>query len=142
MWRAYEIDYFPLIHCGTSFGHYKEIRNMIILYPQVREKLRPIMRKLGMDIVIPEEVVHYSEWLFVMSKKAAQHKKYDVSNIRAAVHTPCHVYKLVPDDTIYDPNVWQGRRPAAPTGTVLNFGAKIVITRPGGTVVASVSGTS
>jgi len=24
MWRAYETDYFPLIHCGTSFGHYKE----------------------------------------------------------------------------------------------------------------------
>ncbi|BDC17246.1 CoB--CoM heterodisulfide reductase iron-sulfur subunit B family protein [Acidianus sp. HS-5] len=126
MWRAYEIDYFPLIHCGTSFGHYKEVRNMIILHKEVREKLRPIMRKLGMDIVVPEEVVHYSEWLYTMSKKAAQQKKYDLSNIKAAVHTPCHVYKLVPEDTIYDPEVWQGRRPAAPTGTVQNFGAKIV----------------
>ncbi|BCU66679.1 heterodisulfide reductase subunit B [Sulfolobales archaeon HS-7] len=125
-WRAYEIDYYPLIHCGTSFGHYKEIRNMLILHDEVRQKLRPIMRKLDMDIVIPEEIVHYSEWLYVNSKRAASHKRYDLSEIKAAVHTPCHVYKLVPDDTIYDPIVYQGRRPAAPTGTVINFGAKPV----------------
>ncbi|BBD71988.1 heterodisulfide reductase subunit B [Sulfodiicoccus acidiphilus] len=125
-WRSYEIDYFPLIHCGTSFGHYKEIRNMLVLHKEVREKLRPIMRKLDMDIVVPEEIVHYSEWMFVKSKEAARQRKYDLSSIKAAVHTPCHVYKLVPDDTIYDPSVFQGRRPAAPTGTVINMGAKIV----------------
>ena len=33
---AYESGYFPLIHCGTSYGHYKEVREELIRHPELR----------------------------------------------------------------------------------------------------------
>ena len=30
---AYEVGYFPLIHCGTSYGHYKEVREEFMRHP-------------------------------------------------------------------------------------------------------------
>ena len=31
---AYETGYFPLIHCGTSYGHYKEVREELLFGPR------------------------------------------------------------------------------------------------------------
>src|SRR5512134_1797284 len=57
--------FFPLVHCGTSYGNYKEVRKYLIESPQLREKVKRILAKLGRlvdgKIVIPEEIVHYSE---------------------------------------------------------------------------------
>jgi len=59
--------FYPLVHCGTSFGNYKEIRKYLIESAELREKVKKILGKLGRlvdgKLVIPEEIVHYSEWL-------------------------------------------------------------------------------
>jgi heterodisulfide reductase subunit B len=123
--RAYETGYFPLIHCGTSFGNYKEMRRLLIEDPTVRHKVREILRKMGRELVLPEEIVHYSEWVHVMAPELLRRRKFDVSGIIAAVHEPCHYYKIVPEDAIYDERVLGGQRPAAPTGILLALGAQV-----------------
>ncbi|MBU2733540.1 heterodisulfide reductase subunit B, partial [Acidithiobacillus ferridurans] len=75
------------VHCGTSFGNYKEIRKYLIESAELREKVKKILGKLGRlvdgKIVIPEEVVHYSEWLHVMRHRiASELQTIDMSNIR------------------------------------------------------------
>ena len=52
---AYESGYFPLIHCGTSYGHYKEVREQLLYDPELRVQVRGIMDKLGKPFVFPEE---------------------------------------------------------------------------------------
>ena len=42
---AYEVGYFPLIHCGTSYGHYKEVREELMHHPELRAQVRDIMAK-------------------------------------------------------------------------------------------------
>ena len=37
---AYETGYFPLIHCGTSYGHYKEVRDELLEHPELRADVR------------------------------------------------------------------------------------------------------
>src|SRR3989304_1028633 len=67
--------FFPLVHCGTSFGNYKEVRAYLIRSAKLRERMRTILGKLGRlvdgKILIPEEVVHYSEWGHVLREKIA-----------------------------------------------------------------------
>ena len=69
---AYETGYFPLIHCGTSFGHYKEIREQLVHHKELRDEVRRILDKMGKPLVIPEEIVHYSEWVYAMRQKFAE----------------------------------------------------------------------
>ena len=56
--------YYPLVHCGTSFGNYKEVRGYLLHSATLRERVRKILAKLGRlvdgKLLIPEEVVHYS----------------------------------------------------------------------------------
>ena len=63
--------YFPLIHCGTSYGHYKETREQLLHYPKLRRQVRKIMDRLKMPFVFPEEIVHYSEWVHAMRDRIA-----------------------------------------------------------------------
>jgi heterodisulfide reductase subunit B len=123
--RAYETETFPLIHCGTSYGDYKEMRKLLIENKETREKVRDIMHHMGKELVIPEEIVHYSEWVHVMRDRMSSMKKYDLSEITATVHEPCHYYKMVPEDAIYDAGVNGGQRPAPPTALMLALGAKV-----------------
>ena len=68
--------YYPLVHCGTSFGNYKEMRSYLVHSAKLRERVRQILGKLGRlvdgKLLIPEEVVHYSEWLHVMRARDRQ----------------------------------------------------------------------
>ncbi len=123
--------FFPLVHCGTSFGNYKEIRKYLVESAELREKVKKILGKLGRlvdgKIVIPEEVVHYSEWLHVMRKRiASELQTIDVSNIRVAVHPACHVYKMVPEDAVYDPEILGGNRLAVTTSVAMALGAQVI----------------
>ena len=68
---AYESGYFPLIHCGTSYGHYKEVREELIHHAELRAQVRDIMAGLGKPLVLPEEIVHYSEWLHALRDEIA-----------------------------------------------------------------------
>ncbi|HLE92422.1 MAG TPA: hypothetical protein VI753_14815, partial [Anaerolineales bacterium] len=68
---AYETGYFPMIHCGTSFGHYKEIREQLVHHKELRDEVRRILGKMGKPLVIPEEIVHYSEWVYAMRHRFA-----------------------------------------------------------------------
>ena len=43
---AYETGSFPMIHCATSYGHYKEVRHELLLHPQLRKEVRGVMDKL------------------------------------------------------------------------------------------------
>ncbi|MBN9282413.1 MAG: heterodisulfide reductase subunit B, partial [Hyphomicrobium denitrificans] len=121
--------FYPLVHCGTSFGNYKEVRQYLLLSSKLRESVTKILGKLGRlvdgKLLIPEEVVHYSEWLHVMRRDVQNHQVLDCSNIRATIHPACHVYKMVPQDVIYDDEVLDGNRVAVSTGIVQALGANV-----------------
>ena len=106
--------YYPLVHCGTSFGNYKEVRGYLLHSAKLRERVKKILGKLGRlvdgKLLIPEEVVHYSEWVHVMRDRIATMPEIDCSGIRATIHPACHVYKMVPEDAIYDDD-GAGRQP-------------------------------
>jgi heterodisulfide reductase subunit B len=122
---AYETGYFPLIHCGTSYGHYKEVRHELIEHPELRADVRKVMEKLGKPLVLPEEIVHYSEWFYAMREEIAALQTRDLSNIAVTVHPACHYYKLVEGDAIYDPDVYGGQRTAVVTGLAQALGAEV-----------------
>jgi heterodisulfide reductase subunit B len=122
---AYETGYFPLIHCGTSYGHYKEVRHELLEHPELRADVRKVMEKLGKPLVLPEEIVHYSEWFYAMRHEIAALQVRDLSNIAVTVHPACHYYKLVEGDAIYDPDVYGGQRTAVVTGLAQALGAEV-----------------
>lgn len=122
---AYESGYFPQIHCGTSFGHYKETRHQIIHLADLRKQVRDIMAKLGKPLVVPEEIVHYSEWVHVVRDRIAAKQKIDCSHITATVHPACHYHKLITEDAIYDPEIYGGQRSAIVTGTLKALGVNV-----------------
>ncbi|MEE8485999.1 MAG: heterodisulfide reductase-related iron-sulfur binding cluster [Acidimicrobiia bacterium] len=122
---AYATGFFPMIHCGTSYGHYKEVRAELVHHPELRRKVRDIMAKLNKPLVVPEEIVHYSEWIHVMRDRIAERQTRDFSSITASIHPACHYYKLVTEDAIYDPDIYGGQRTAVVTGTVEALGATV-----------------
>ncbi|MHB8340794.1 MAG: heterodisulfide reductase-related iron-sulfur binding cluster [Mycobacteriales bacterium] len=122
---AYETGYFPLIHCGTSYGHYKEVRHELMAHPKLRAEVRGVMEKLGKPLVLPEEIVHYSEWLYALRHEIAALQVRDASKIAVTVHPACHYYKLVEGDAIYDPDVYGGQRTAVVTGLAEALGAEV-----------------
>ncbi|MDH3499682.1 MAG: heterodisulfide reductase-related iron-sulfur binding cluster [Acidimicrobiia bacterium] len=122
---AYETGYFPIIHCGTSYGHYKEVREELIHHDDLRAKVRDIMAKLGKPLVMPEEIVHYSEWVHAMRDRIAERQVLDFSDITATVHPACHYYKLVQEDAIYDPDLYGGERTATVSALVQALGATV-----------------
>ncbi len=122
---AYETGYYPLIHCGTSYGHYKEVRAELVRHPELRAEVRRILEKLGKPMVVPEEIVHYSEWLHAIREEIKTRQVRDFSNIVVAVHPACHYYKLVEGDAIYDPDIYGGQRTAVVTGLAEALGARV-----------------
>jgi heterodisulfide reductase subunit B2 len=122
---AYEVGYFPLIHCGTSFGHYKEVRHALVHQPELRRKVKAIMEKLGKPFVVPEEIVHYSEWVLAMKDRIAEKQVLDMSMITATVHPACHYHKLVEEDAIYDSEIYGAQRTAIITGTLQALGINV-----------------
>jgi heterodisulfide reductase subunit B len=122
---AWASGFYPLIHCGTSFGHYKEVRVELVRHPELRAQVRGILERLGRPFVIPEEIVHYSEWLYAVRHELARRRVRDVSAVTATVHPACHYYKLVQEDAIYDPEVYGGQRTAIVTAVVEALGARV-----------------
>jgi len=122
---AHEVGYFPLIHCGTSFGHYKEVRHALIHQHDLRRKVKKIMERLGKKLVLPEEVVHYSEWVLAMKDRIAERQVVDMSNITATVHPACHYHKLIEEDAIYDSEIYGAQRTAIVTGTLEALGINV-----------------
>ena len=122
---ANQTGYFPLIHCGTSYGHYKEVREELIRHPELRAEVRGIMARLGKELVLPEEIIHYSEWFYALRHEIAAKQVRDVSSIVATVHPACHYYKLVEGDAIYDPDIYGGQRTAVVTGLAQALGAEV-----------------
>ncbi len=122
--------YYPLVHCGTSFGNYKEVRGYLLRSAALREKVTAILGKLGRlvdgKLLIPEEVVHYSEWLHVMRNDIRDRQEIDCGDIRATIHPACHVYKMVPEDAIYDDDILEGNRLAVSTGIMETLGAQVI----------------
>ena len=116
--------FFPMIHCGTSYGHYKEVREEILHHPKLRDQVRKIMDRLKMPFVFPEEIVHYSEWVHVVRKEIAEKQVLDFSGITATVHPACHYHKLVVEDAIYDRELYDGQRTAIVTALVEALDAK------------------
>jgi heterodisulfide reductase subunit B len=122
--------YYPLVHCGTSFGNYKEVRGYLLHSAELRERVKVILAKLGRlvdgKLLIPEEVVHYSEWVHAMRPQIKERQVIDCSNLRVTIHPACHVYKMVPEDVIYDDDVLDGNRVAVSTGIVEALGAQAI----------------
>ena len=122
--------YYPLVHCGTSFGNYKEVREYLLKSAELRERTKKILEKLGRlvdgKLLIPEEVVHYSEWAHVVRDRIADIQEIDCSQVRATIHPACHVYKMVPADAIYDDDVLEGNRVAVSTGLIDTLGAQVI----------------
>jgi len=122
--------FYPLVHCGTSFGNYKEVRGYLLRSAKLRERVRAILGKLGRlvdgKLLIPEEVVHYSEWVHVMRDRITEMRTIDCSGVRATIHPACHVYKMVPEDAIYDDRILGGNRVAVSTGILEALGAQVI----------------
>ena len=123
--------FFPLVHCGTSFGNYKEIRKYLVESAELRERVTKILGKLGRlvdgKLVIPEEIIHYSEWVHVVRNRiASELQTVDVSNIRVTMHAACHYYKMVHEDAIYDPEILGGNRTAVGSSMALALGAQVI----------------
>ena len=125
MHAAYEKNAYPLIHCGTSYGDYKEVRYLMVMSREVRDQVKAILKKIDRELVLPEELVHYSEWLHVKRNDIAQRRKFDVSGVKAAVHAACHTYKLMAEDFTYDSTIMEGRRPAPTTSVALALGVDV-----------------
>lgn len=53
---AYASGYYPLIHCGTSYGHYKEVREELVKHWELRRQVRDMVARLGRPFVMPEEI--------------------------------------------------------------------------------------
>lgn len=123
--QAYEDGFFPMIHCGTSYGHYKETREQIIHHPELRDQVRRILDKLGKPFVFPEEIVHYSEWIHAMRHRIKEKQTRDFSNVTVTVHPACHYHKLVVEDAIYDRDLYDGQRTAVVSGIVKELGADL-----------------
>ncbi|HLH69599.1 MAG TPA: heterodisulfide reductase-related iron-sulfur binding cluster [Candidatus Dormibacteraeota bacterium] len=122
---AYETGFYPLIHCGTSYGHYKEVRSELLRHPDLRDEVRKVLAKLGKTMVMPEEIVYYSEWLHALRDEIAAVQVRDFSQIAVTVHPACHYYKLVEGDAIYDPDIYGGQRTAVVTGIAQALGADV-----------------
>jgi len=122
---AAEVGYFPLIHCGTSFGHYKEVRHALVHQHDLRRQVKKIMERLGKKLVIPEEIVHYSEWVHAMKDRIAERQTLDMSNIVATVHPACHYHKLIEEDAIYDSEIYGAQRTAIVTGLLKAIGVEV-----------------
>ncbi len=122
---AYETGYFPLIHCGTSYGHYKEVREELIRHGELRAQVRDIMAGLGKPLVLPEEIVHYSEWLHALRDEIAAQRARTTAGIVATVHPACHYHKIVEGDAIYDPDIYGGQRTAVVTGVAQALGVEV-----------------
>lgn len=122
---AYESGYYPLIHCGTSYGHYKEVREELLHHSHLRHQVKEIMGKLGKPMVMPEEIVHYSEWIHALRHRIAEKQVLDLSNVAVSIHPACHYYKLVQEDAIYDPDIYGGQRTATVSGLILSLGAEL-----------------
>ena len=122
--------YYPLVHCGTSFGNYKEVRGYLLHSAELRERVKKILGKLNRlvdgKLLIPEEIVHYSEWVHVMRHRIKDHQKIDCSQIRATIHPACHVYKMVPEDAIYEDDILEGNRVAVSTGVMEALGTQVI----------------
>ncbi len=122
--------FYPLVHCGTSFGNYKEIRGYLLHSAELRERVKKILGKLGRlidgKLLIPEEIVHYSEWLHVVRDRIKDMQQIDVSGVRATIHPACHVYKMVPEDAVYDDDVLGGNRVAVSTSVMDALGAQVI----------------
>ena len=122
--------FYPLVHCGTSFGNYKEIRGFLLHSAELRERVRKVLDKLGRlvdgKLLIPEEIVHYSEWLHVMRPEINDMREIDMSEVRATIHPACHVYKMIPEDAIYDDEILEGNRVAVSTGLIEALGAQVI----------------
>ena len=123
--QAYQDGFFPMIHCGTSYGHYKEVRHELVDSPELRHKTKKIMKTLGKELVIPEEIVHYSEWVHAVRDQIAKKKVYDLDDITISIHPACHYHKLVTEDAIYDADLYNGQRTAVISGLVNALGAKL-----------------
>ncbi len=122
---AYETTYYPVIHCGTSFGHYKEVREELVHHPELRAQVRAILAKMGKPLVMPEEIVHYSEWVYAVRHEIAKRQVHDCGAITVTVHPACHYYKLVQADAVYDAEVYGGQRTAVVTAVAQALGAKV-----------------
>ena len=122
---AYATGYYPLIHCGTSFGHYKDVRHELVHDAKLRRQVREIMERLGRPFVMPEEIVHYSEWMYAVRDQLKERVVRDVSPVVATVHPACHYYKLQTGDAIYDPEIYGGQRTAAVTAVAQALGVQV-----------------
>jgi heterodisulfide reductase subunit B len=122
---AWETGYFPLIHCATSYGHYKEVRSELVRHRELRDQVRDVLGRLGRPFVVPEEIVHYSEWVYAVRHELARRRVLDLGSITVTVHPACHYYKLVQEDAIYDPDVYGGQRTAVVTGVAEALGAQV-----------------
>ena len=70
--------------------------------------------------------MHYSEWLHVARGRIREIQTVDVSGVRATIHPACHVYKMIPEDAVYDDSILEGNRVAVSTGIIQELGAQVI----------------
>jgi heterodisulfide reductase subunit B len=94
-------------------------------HKELRDEVRRVLDKMGKPLVIPEEIVHYSEWVHVMRNRFKEKQVLKMDNITACVHPACHYYKIVAEDAIYDPEIYGGQRTATVTAMLETLGINV-----------------
>ena len=94
-------------------------------HPDLRAQVRDILARMNKPLVMPEEMIHYSEWIHVMRHEIRKRTVLDLSNITCVVHPACHYYKLVAEDAIYDQEIYGGQRTAIMSQLLETLGAKV-----------------
>ncbi len=70
-------------------GQFKESRQELIHNPELRRQVRKILEKLGRKFIMPEEIVHYSEWVHIVRDRIAEHQVRDMSRCRRLGTNQC-----------------------------------------------------
>ena len=131
-----------MIHCGTSYGHYKETREQLVHHPELRKQVRDIMAKLGKPLIIPEEIVHYSEWIHAMRFEIAKRRVFDLSNITVTLLTRPIITNSWPKMPFMIPISMVDSAPPLSPPSLRPSERQLPITPPGLTAAVLVSVTS
>lgn len=114
--------FFPLLHSASACGLFRQVLAQLVSSAALRGAVRAALDATGRlvdgKIVIPEEVVHVSEWLHVMRHRIRNVQTRDASALRVTVNPACHLYRIGPRDAIAETAVLGGARISSPTALV------------------------
>lgn len=93
--------------CVTSFGTYCECKELLEHEPELRKKIKRLLKETcGREFEIPEYVVHTSDIYYHHRERLKKHFKHSMTEaktgrpLQVVDHIGCHYSKLFPDEYV------------------------------------------